>query len=358
MHDVVIIGGGVIGLAIARGLGATKSVVLLDRGELGGGTSWAAAGILSPQSESNEPGPFFDLCMASRRLYPKFVAALRDETGLDPQYSDEGLLFLASSAEEYAVLENRCRWQRAIGLEAEMVSSARVRELEPLVTLQSKGAMLIPGDPHIVPRRLVQVLRESCLKRGVEIRTGVGVEGVVDHGVRVGDRTIEARHVVVASGVWSPELSGLDPQIPVRPRKGQILSLNMPDRAFRRIVRCQHAYMVPRPTGEIVIGATNEDVGFDRTVTDAAIEGLQETARKMAEVVGSYPVREKWTGLRPATPDGLPVIGRSAVPGVLYATGHYRNGILLAPVTAAIVASLIQEEEPPVTIDPFSPFRF
>jgi glycine oxidase len=286
--------------------------------------------------------------MASCRLYPEFVEALRHETGLDPQYTAEGLLFLASSAEELAVLENRYRWQREMALRAEMVSCERVHAMEPLVTMRTEGAMLIPDDAHVVPRRLVQVLAESCRRRGVEIRTGVTVN----------DATFDAKHVVVAAGVWSPSLSGLRPTIPVSPRKGQILSLNMPEKAFRRIVRWRHTYMVPRPTGELVIGATNEDAGFDRTVTTSAVEGLLDEARKMSSQVAEYSVRERWTGLRPATPDGLPIIGPTSSPGVLYATGHYRNGILLAPITAAIVAALIRNEEPPIRIEPFSAFRF
>jgi glycine oxidase len=358
MHDVIVIGGGVIGLSIARELGATKTVLLLDRSETGGGTSWAAAGILSPQSEADEAGPFFELGMASRCMYRALVDALLGETGIDAQYSEEGSLLLASSENALAVLKNRSAWQRAAGLETEIVSAQLAKEMEPLLTLPIEGAMFIPKDSHVVPRLLIKALRNSCSRRKVETRTGVRVDAVIKHGVRTGDAVLEAETVVVASGVWTAEMAGLQPKVPVSPRKGQILSLRMPDRAFQRIVRWEHTYFVPRQNGELVVGATNEDAGFDRTNTPAGVGALLADAQRISSHVGSFSILETWSGLRPATPDGLPIIGPSSVPGVLYATGHYRNGILLAPVTAAIVAALLEGKKPPVPIDAYSPFRF
>jgi glycine oxidase len=358
MRDVIVIGGGVIGLSIARELSQTHSVLVLDKGEIGEGTSWAAAGILSPQSEVDSASTFFELGMASRRLYPELTAALREETGTDPLYCDEGLLVLGFSEEDMNVLRARCVWQRRIGLESEMISGPQVRELEPLVTLPVEGAMLIPTDSHVVPRLLVKALHQSCLCRNVTTRAGVLVNTVAKQRVHAGSEVFEAKHIVVASGVWSAQIDGLSPRVPVQPRKGEILSLRMPERAFRRIVRWEHTYFVPRRNGELVVGATNTDAGFDRVSTRVGIGSLLTSARKISSHIESYPILETWSGLRPATPDGMPIIGFSSLDGVIYATGHYRNGVLLAPITAAIVAALINGKLPPVPIEAFSPFRF
>jgi glycine/D-amino acid oxidase-like deaminating enzyme len=199
---------------------------------------------------------------------------------------------------------------------------------------------------------------KSCSERQVEVRTGVRVDAVTKNAVRSGTTVYEAPHIIVASGVWSSEIRGIDPPIPVHPRKGQILSLAMPGRAFRRIIRWEHTYFVPRRDGELVVGATDENAGFDRNITPAGVGALLSSAQRMSSHVGQYPILETWSGLRPATPDALPIIGPSSIPGVLYATGHYRNGILLAPVTASILRALVEGRETIVPIEPYSPFRF
>ncbi len=175
--------------------------------------------------------------------------------------------------------------------------------------------------------------------------------------VRAGHTRIEAPSVVVAAGVWTPDLKGLYPPVPVFPRRGQILSLGMPSGAIRHILRWEHTYLVPRPTGELVVGATNEDAGFDLSITPAGLGQLLNEAQAIASHVGNYPILETWTGLRPATPDGLPILGESALAGVYYAAGHYRNGVLLAPVTASIIADLIESHEPALPLAPFAPSR-
>jgi glycine/D-amino acid oxidase-like deaminating enzyme len=188
--------------------------------------------------------------------------------------------------------------------------------------------------------------------------TGLHVDAVAGHSVHAGKTVFEAERVVVASGVWTSEIAGLDPEISVQPRKGQILSLRIPERSFRRIIRWESTYFVPRQDGEMVVGATNENAGFDFANTPSGVGALLANAQKISSHVGSYPILETWSGLRPAAPDGLPVIGPSAQPGLLYATGHYRNGILLAPITAAIVAAMVDGSPPPVPVDAWSPMRF
>jgi glycine oxidase len=300
MSDVVIVGGGVIGLSIARELSRNHAVLLLDKGDIGEGTSWAAAGILSPQSEAEGASAFFDLGMASRRLYPEFVAALQEDTGVNPLYSADGLLVLAASEEDCRSLGARCAWQQGMGFDAEMIPARQVRELEPMLTLPVEGAMLIPGDSHVVPRMLVKALGKSCIDRRVEIRTGMRVDAVQHGKVHVGNEVIEARHIIIASGVWSPDIAGLKPRIPVQPRKGEILSLRMPERVFHRIVRWERRYFVPRPNGELVVGATSEDAGFDRANTPGGIGALLTDAQTISSHVRTWPIVETWSGLRPA----------------------------------------------------------
>ena len=358
MVDVIVIGGGVIGLSIARELAGRKSVLLLDRGSTGQGTSRAAAGMLTPLSEADDQGAFFQLCRASHALYPRFVEELKQESGLDAGYSSEGLLCLASTDESAGALRRRYDWQKKAGFETEMLSVDEVHKMEPLVTAPICAAVFMPGERSVTPRRLVNALREACFNRGVEMRTGLHVEEISANTVHVGHMTMEASSIVIASGVWSSEFRGLDPPIPVFPRKGQILSLGMPPGAFRRMIRWGSSYFVPRSGGELVVGATNEDVGFDLSNTPAGLGRLLTDAQQISSHAGCYPILETWTGLRPATPDALPILGPSAIPGLYYATGHYRNGVLLAPITAAIVADLIDGQKPGVSIEPYLPSRF
>jgi glycine oxidase len=358
MHDVIVIGGGIIGLSIARELGGRKSVLLLDRGATGQGTSRAAAGMLSPLSEADDQGPFFQLCRESLARYDRFVEELQKESGLDVAYSTEGLLTLASSEDSAVTLRHRYEWQHQAGFRVELLLAGDVRQMEPLVTAPIVNALFMPDERSVAPRRLVNAVGKSCLKRGVEIRTGVHVDAISPNMVHFAHTRIEASSIIIASGVWSSQFDGLKPRIPLSPRKGQILSLGMPLGAFRRMIRWGHSYFVPRSTGELVVGATDEDVGFDLSMTPAGLGRLLMDAQAISSHVGSYPILETWTGLRPATPDGLPILGSSAVPGVYYATGHYRNGVLLAPITATVMADVIEGRKPGVNIAPYSPSRF
>lgn len=357
MYDVIVIGGGVIGLSIARELAGRKSVLLLDRGSTGQGTSRAAAGMLTPLSEADDQGPFFQLCRASQALYPRFVEELQGESGLDVGYSSEGLLCLASEEDEASTLRRRYEWQHKAGFEVVLLSPNDVHKMEPLVTAPIAAALFMPGEHSVAPRRLVNALRESCLSRDVEVRTGLYVDGISENAVHVGQLRLEASSIVIASGVWSGEIRGLNPPILVYPRKGQILSLGMPAGAFRHMIRWGHSYFVPRGTCELVVGATNEDAGFDLSTTPSGLGRLLTEAQQISSHAGNYPILETWAGLRPATPDGLPILGPSQIPGVYYATGHYRNGVLLAPITASIVADLIENRKTTVDIGPYSPCR-
>jgi glycine oxidase len=358
MHDVIVIGGGVIGLSIARRLAERKSVLVLDRGATGQGTSRAAAGMLTPLSEADDQGPFFQFCRASHAVYARFIEEVQSESGIETGYAAEGVLCLASPGDDAKVLRARYEWQKSSGFDVHLLSCDEVRKMEPLVTVPIETAVYVPGESSVMPRALVNALRESCFNRGVEIRTGTHVVGISEREVHLEHMTLEAPNIVIASGVWSSEFQGLNPPIPVHPRKGQILSLRMPAGAFRRMIRWGHSYFVPRPGDELIVGATNEDAGFDLSNTPAGLGRLLTDAQQISSHVGCFPILETWTGLRPATPDGLPILGPSEIPGVFYATGHYRNGVLLAPITADIVSDYIEGRKSSLPIEPYLPSRF
>ncbi len=362
-YDVIVVGGGAIGLALARTMAEDRSVLLIERGPVGRESSWAAAGMLCPHSEAEEADPLLELNLRSLEMYRTFACDLLDETGVDIEYQDDGVIVVAGDLEQYQGLSLRCEWQQGAGLDVAMLSGEEVRRMEPALSLEIEGAMFCPGDHQVQPRKLIDALRRSCAIRGVQILENAPVEGVIatgDHvsGVRSGTVSYAAPIVILAAGAWASEIKGMTPTIRMKPRKGQILSLEMPGPRFKHLIRWGRLYFVPRRGGELVVGATNEDCGFDRRPTAAGLGGLLADAQRLSSVVGHYPVLETWAGLRPATPDGLPAIGASGLAGLFYALGHYRNGILLTPVTAKIISALTRGETPDEAVSAFSPMRF
>jgi glycine oxidase len=363
MHDAIIAGGGAVGLSAARELAlAGLSVLVLDRGNPQDAASWAAAGMIAPQSEADEPNPFFDLCLRSARLYPEWAAQLQEESGIDPEFARSGVLFAASTEKSLEKLRCMLEWQAKAGLRAMLLTPNDALRMEPQLSLSLIGAAWLPDEAQVTPRKLLASLRGACSAKGVEIRNGEEVLEIERQGrrvvaVRTSRERIPARHIVIASGVSSANLRGLSPSIPVSPRKGQILSLAVKTPVFTRMLRWD-AYAVPRPGGELVVGATNEDAGYDRTVTPAGIGGLLQNAQRLASILSSAEIREMWAGLRPSSPDGFPIIGKTDLEGLVYATAHYRNGILLAPLTAACVAVIVTDRPLPVGLETYSPSRF
>jgi glycine oxidase len=364
--DVVVVGGGAIGLAVARraALGG-RSVVVLERGTPGMEASWAAAGMLSPLAEANGPGPFLDLLLAARRTYPAFAAALREETGQDVGYGDAGTLFLSLRGEDDAELEERFAWQSAAGLCVQTLTAEDARKVEPAINPAVRFALRFPGDHQVDSRALGAALWTAAARAGADVRRGAQAvrvlrDGGRASGVALADGTrVDADAVVIAGGSWAGRIGGLPRALPIEPVHGQLLAVETAPPLFRHVVDSPRCYLVPRASGRVIAGATSERVGWRKAVTPAGVRRLLDGAVEIAPALDHVPLVETWSGLRPGTPDGLPVLGADPdVPNLLYATGHFRNGILLTPLTGDAVGALLLGEPPAVDLAPYSIARF
>jgi glycine oxidase len=348
--EVAVIGGGVIGLAIAwrarqRGL----STVVLERDRVGHGTSYVAAGMLAPNAEATPAEePLLELGLRSAEAYPAFAQALREAAGLDDVgLTTCGTLMVARDPDEAEALERSLRLRQRYGLAVQRLRASEARRLEPGLAPALRLALDVPDDHAIDPRRLTAALAAAVRRAGGEIRELTSVSGLdVDDGVVAGVRLVDgsrvrAPHVVIAAGVWSGQLEGLPDaaRVPLSPVKGQIMRLHDPagPGLLTRVIRMGPSYIVPRGDGRYVIGATQEERGFDTTVTAGAAFELLRDAAELVPGVSELVLDEFSAGLRPGTPDNLPAIGPSSVPGLHWAVGHRRGGILLAPVTADLV---------------------
>ena len=365
---VVVIGGGVIGLAVAwRAAQRGHAVRVIERGELGAGTSRVAAGMLAPVTEADAGElALLELGLRSARAWPAFADELAAASGADPGLRRCGSLVVARDRDEAAALERELALRLDLGLDVERVLASAARRLEPALAPTVRLALAVPGDHAADPRALVLALTEAARRAGVQLRTRTTVQRIrIDRG-RVtgvelaGGELVQAGQVVVAAGAWSGAIAGLPDaaRIPLRPVKGQILRLRDPQGSglLERIVRFEGGYLVPRGDGRYVLGATMEERGFDTTVTAGGLYELLRDAGELVPGVHELVVEEAAAGLRPATPDNAPVLGTGAeVDGLVWATGHHRNGILLAPVTADIVAAVLDGDAAPPQ---FAPGRF
>jgi glycine oxidase len=364
--DLVVIGGGAIGLATAwRAASAGLRVTLLDP-DPGHGASWAAAGMLAPVTEVHYGElPLLALNLASNGLWPSFAAELTELTGHDIGYRRTGTLMVARDTDDLAVLDRLLAYQRAHDLEVERLSSRECRQREPRLSPRIRGGMLVPGDHQVDNRALVEALVIACDKAGVERRAERADEVIVEAdrvtGVRAAGGTIACGRVLVAGGCWSASLGGLPPgMIPVRPVKGQLLHLRGPadPPLATGNIRGVDVYLVPRADGRFVVGATVEERGHDTTVTAGAVADLLRDAIELLPDIAELELAEATAGLRPGSPDNAPMIGPAAIDGLVVAAGHYRNGILLTPVTSAGIAELLTTGTLPGVLRPFSPRRF
>lgn len=364
--DVLIVGGGVIGCALAwtaarRGL----SVTVVERGTPGREASWAAAGMLSPAAETGEAGPFLELARRSLGLYPGFVAALREETGEDPAYTTAGKVLVARDAAEAGGLREMARRYAPIGIEVELLEPAEAHRLEPALGGSLVAAAFLRADHLVDNRRLGSLLWSAAARAGVHFELGERVVEVESDGARVsgvrlaGGRGLPAERVVVAAGCWSGELRGLPRPLPVQPVRGQMLALESVPPLLERSVGSPAVYLVPRRDGRVLVGATVEEAGYRATATAGGMHALLAGAIELVPALADAPVVEIWAGLRPGTPDDLPILGADPeVGGLFYATGHFRNGILLTPVTAALLGDLLAGEPAAPALASFGVDRF
>jgi len=366
---VIVVGGGVIGLTAAWRLAQRDlSVALLERGEPGSGTSHVAAGMLAPIAEADlGEEPVLRLGLAAAAAYQSFVAELHQASGIDPGYTPCGALLVARDRDEAEALDRELRVRGRLGLPVARLRSQQARELEPALAPTLRLALDVPDDHAIDPRRLVAALAQALVHAGGRLCPGTEVaalsveQGAVD-GVTLSDGSrVNAPQVVVAAGPWSGELAGLPEhaRVPVRPIKGQILRLHDPagPGLLTRVLRMRPGYVVPRGDGRYVIGGTMEERGFDDTVTAGGVFEMLRDAIELVPGLSELVIDELSAGMRPGTPDNAPLIGAGALPGLQWAAGHYRNGILLAPVTAElIVASVLGCA--PESAAPFAPARF
>ncbi|MBV8476405.1 MAG: glycine oxidase ThiO [Acidobacteria bacterium] len=343
--DVIVIGAGIIGLSLARELRKRSAAVLvLDRGMPGREASHAAAGMLAA-SPGELPPPLLPLASVSFQLYPEFVHELEIETGMNVDFRNNGALLLTRSP------------HRGV----EPLRPSELCELEPNVVDRGLTGVFL-HEASVDPRALVSALLQACKHRGVDTSFGDGVNAVnlTDArvvGVRTEKTTFAAPIVINCAGAWAGQV--LPCSFPTRPVKGQMLSLAMPTRdLIRHVIRAPEVYLVPRSDGRLLVGATIEEVGYDKRVDAATIQRMHHAALTLVPALERARLLEDWAGLRPATPDSLPILGPSRIPGYFVATGHFRDGILLTPISALAMAQIISGEPCAYRLEPFSPARF
>ena len=356
----MIVGGGVIGLSLARELrkrGVGK-ITILERGKIGRESSFAAAGMLAPQSEADKADEFFHFCSNSKKIYPNFAEQLLAETGVDVELDRSGTLYLAFTENDSKEIRRRFDWQKYADLAIEHLSAEDARKAEPFISPDVREALFFPDDWQVENRKLLAALEKFAHLNGIEICSNSEVKNLIIEdfkvlGAETGGEKFSAEKIVLAAGAWTSlindwkalaesgkRIGGLPF---VRPIRGQMISFRTEKRLFSKVIYTARGYVVPRADGRILAGATVEDVGFDKSLTEAGIESLRRNAYEIAPRLANLEISEKWAGLRPRAADNLPILGTPLqfYENLFLATAHYRNGILLAPLTARILADKI-----------------
>jgi glycine oxidase len=367
---VAIIGAGVVGLGIAWRLAACGGIVqVFDRGAAGAGATHAAAGMLAACAEA-EPGEeeLVALGRASQARWPSFAAELLQASGIDVELRTEGTLIVALTADDQARLQHHLVFQHKLGLPLQWITAAETRRREPHLAGKLAGAVWSPEDHQVNNRKLASASRIAAERAGATIREYMPVKEISITGGRVSgiilaDETkISTDVVVLAAGAWSRAIGGLPTELrpPVRPIKGQMLAVRMDPTTplLNHVVWAPGVYLVPRRDGRLIVGATVEEKGFDTSLTAGGLLTLLEAAWRAVPSIEELPIEEMWVGHRPGSRDDAPILGRGPVEGLVYATGHYRNGILLAPVTADTMARLVLDDAVDAAIRPFAIERF
>jgi len=362
--DVVIAGGGLIGGSIAVGLArAGAKVVIVDARVVGREASRAGAGILSAAHESPEMHSLIPLSRASVELYPQFIKQIEELTGQEVGFRPHGSLEVFTKDFDGGKLQKLVSAQREDGLKGEILSGQQARGMEPTLSAEVKAAILRPDDASVDNRALTAAVLDAARALGVQILENTPAISVLREGKRamglatnVGN--IEAKWTVIAAGCFSAGIGGAEQYAPVIPAKGQMLAVRCAAVTIKRVLMSEGVYLVARNDGRILVGATIERVGFDRAVREDAIQRLLTAAILLVPALKNHEVVETWSGLRPDSPDHLPILGPTDVEGLVMATGHFRNGILLAPITAQLICEWIQNERISAEYERFSPMRF
>lgn len=357
-------GGGIIGCSIAFHLAkAGVCPLVIEKTAVAAEASSGGAGLLSAQAHTDEPGVVFDLKLASRALYADLADDLRERTEMDIEYRRIGHVVPAFGEATAKAVSARVSWQRACGLPAAWLTASEAREFEPGLPEEVHGAGWFPEDNHINSTTATQALAGAVMQMGGKVRVGCEVVDLVRDGsrvtgVRTAQETISAAEVIVAAGAWSGQFQAAARiPLPIFPAKGQIVVARLPRPATRHVVY-EEVYVIPRATGEHIIGSTVEYVGFDKCVTVEGIAGLLGDSTRLVPALREAEMVSSYGCLRPASADGLPLFGRvPATPGLVVATGHFRNGILLAPITGALIADLIVHGRTAIPLAPFRPDR-
>ncbi|MGH9388565.1 MAG: NAD(P)/FAD-dependent oxidoreductase [Vicinamibacteria bacterium] len=350
-YEMIVIGGGIAGGSAAYHLAAAGAgrILLLEAGSrLGAESSRAGAGILNAHFAESPPGPFADLCFSALDYYPEFAASLAEETGIEVELLDWGVLDLLRDEPDRQLSRARCEWLDARGARYERLRASDLRSRVPAAAGSFEEAVLYSGDKHVNNDRLIDALEAACVKRGVEIRLGARVSGIAVEkgraaGVVVDGVWIGAGAVVIAAGSWSGEIAkGLGRELPLQPARGQMVSYRPKRPLLRHVLTAKLHYLVPRKRGEILAGTTFELVGFNRETTAEGIASIKREAAAICPVLAKLEIERAWAGLRPYCEDAQPIVGPCAsTPGVFFMTGHSRKGLLLGPLTGKCLAEMI-----------------
>lgn len=371
-YDVIVVGGGLIGSSIASELAAQKlRVVLFDQQQPGREASWAAAGMLSPAPDSPEAVPLVPLAQESLRLYPDFIAAIEGTSGKSVAFTRAGAFEILNGNSATACRDRLLAQCASLGITAEPIAIESARASEPALNPNAGAVVWMSGEATVDPRLLTEATLEAAKNRGVEIVASRAVTSILSEtsrcrGVTAGGEKITAANVIVAAGSFCGSFSentaddtiAIARYAPTHPVRGQMLAMRSSKVSLKKVLRSEHGYIVPRADGRIIAGSTLENVGFVKDTTPEGLRKIFEAAVALAPALAGAEIVETWAGLRPGTPDQLPIIGPTDIPGLLIATGHYRNGILLAPITARLIREWIVEGKTSFNAGRFSPLRF
>ncbi len=362
--DIIVLGGGIIGGALAEELArAGRRVVLIERGRMGQEASTAAAGILSAAMDVPQPGPLFELCQLARRIYPQWIAHLEARSRLSLGFHVDGIVYLAMTAAQERAKADQVSWQRRRGLPIESWSPRRLRREEPAVDGPVRKAFFFANEAQVENVKLMEALAAACRAARVQVlEQTIARRLLVAHkavrGVQTNHGRILAPVLINCLGSWAPWGGRSAVPLPVEPARGQMLAFRGPRRLFRHPVMAERGYVVQRRDGRLLVGSTVERVGYDKALTFEGLHAILTGVRHFTGALSQCTFLEAWTGLRPYSPDGLPILGRTALEGLYAATGHFRHGILLAPATARLMTELILHGRASVDLAPFSPSRF